>query len=180
MKNSDLELATEQRGELACVVSGSQTFPVRSEKIGDAVEYMVQNVEKRLPVSALASIANISPYHLFSVFKQRTGCSPLMYFTLLRMGRACLLLDSSSARVKDVAEALGYDDAFYFSRVFKTWTSVAPSHYRNLGADLRLEIKEHLWPNNERPLSSAAPVVISFGKITLVGDQHAAKDFTTI
>jgi AraC-like DNA-binding protein len=96
------------------------------------------------------------------------------------MGRACLLLDSSSARVKDVAEALGYDDAFYFSRVFKTWTSVAPSHYRNLGADLRLEIKERLWPNNEKPLSSAAPAAISFGKITLVGDQHTAKDFTTI
>ena len=173
MKNLDLELATEQRGEMATSLSGSQPFPVNLEKIDNAVEYMVQNMGKRLPISTLACVANISPSYFFSIFKQRTGCSPLVYYTRLRMGRACLLLDSTSVRVKDVAEALGYDDVFYFSRVFKSCTTIPPSHYRNLGADLRMEIKRRLGPNNEKPLSPAAPGAMWGGKANLVDNQQS-------
>lgn len=175
MKNLDLELTTEKRGELASLLPRSQTFPVNLEKIDNAVEYMVQNMGKRLPVSALACVANISPSYFFSVFKQRMGCSPLVYYTRLRIGRACLLLDSASARVKDVAEALGYDDVFYFSRVFKSCTMVAPSHYRNLEAELRLEIKKRLGPKNQEPLSPVAPAALWRGKTTLSDNQQQPK-----
>lgn len=176
MKNSDFELATEKRGEFVSLLSRGQTFAPNVGKIDDAVEYMLQNTGKRLPVPALASAANISLSYFFSIFKQRMGCSPLAYHTRLRMGRACLLLDSTSARVKDVAEALGYDDAFYFSRVFKSWTTVAPRHYQKLGAELRLEIKNRLGPNNEKLLSPAVPVAISLGKGTLLDDQQFARN----
>ena len=172
MKNLDLDLAIEKRGELTTLPSRSQTFPVNLEKIDNAVEYMVQNMGKRLPVSTLACVANISPSYFFSIFKQRTGFSPVAYYTRLRMGRACLLLDSTSVRVKDVAEALGYDDVFYFSRVFKSWTTIAPSHYRNLGAELRMEIKRRLGPKNEKPLSPAVSGAMRGGKTTLVDNQR--------
>jgi|SRR5579862_756312 len=173
MKNSDFELTTEKRGEFGNLLSRSQVFVPNVRKIDDAVEYMVQNTGKRLPVSALACAANISLSHFFSIFKQRTGCSPLVYHTRLRMGRACLLLDSTLARVKDVADVLGYDDAFYFSRVFRSCTTVAPSHYQKLGAELRMEIKKRLGPNNEKLLP---PVALSLGKDTLLDDQQFARN----
>jgi AraC-like DNA-binding protein len=65
------------------------------------------------------------------------------------MQRACQLLDSTSARVKEIAAALGYDDPFYFSRVFKSLLAVAPLHYRSLGLEVKLEIKEVLEPQNQ-------------------------------
>ena len=52
------------------------------------------------------------------------------YFTRLRMEKARCLLDTTEASVKEVAATLGYDDPFYFSRVFKSVNQLAPSNYR--------------------------------------------------
>jgi AraC-like DNA-binding protein len=69
------------------------------------------------------------------------GCPPMDYFTRLRMRRACELFDSTSASVKEVAAMLGYDDPFYFSRVFKSVLAIAPVRYRNLQPELRREAR---------------------------------------
>jgi AraC-like DNA-binding protein len=73
---------------------------------------------------------NISPSHYFALFKRRTGRAPMDYFTRLRMAEARRLLDTTTSSVKEVAAVLGYDDPFYFSRVFKSVNQVAPSNYR--------------------------------------------------
>jgi transcriptional regulator GlxA family with amidase domain len=91
---------------------------------------MRENVNKPLQVATLAAFANVSPSHFFALFKQLTGRPPMDYFTRLRMRHACWLLDSTRASVKEVAAALGYDDPFYFSRVFKAVNHVPPSRYR--------------------------------------------------
>ncbi len=114
---------------------------------------MAEHIDKPLQVATLAAMANVSPSHFFALFKQRMGCSPMDYFTRLRMRHACQLLDSTSSRVKEIAAALGYDDPFYFSRVFKSLSAVAPVHYRSLGQETRLGIKELLEPKNQTPSS---------------------------
>ena len=48
------------------------------------------------------------------------------------MQHACRLLDETVLSVKEVAATLGYDDPFYFSRIFKSVNHVAPSEYRLL------------------------------------------------
>lgn len=100
------------------------------EKVERSIAYMREHVNEPLQVSTLAAQANVSPSHFFALFKQLTGSPPMDYFTKLRMRHACRLLDSTSARVKEVAALLGYDDPFYFSRVFKSVHNVAPSRYR--------------------------------------------------
>ena len=110
---------------------------------------MRAHLRQPLQVATLAAEARVSPSHFFALFKQRTGCPPMDYFTRLRMRHACQLLDTTSASVKEVAAAMGYDDPFYFSRVFKTVLAVAPVHYRSLGFELRREIKELLEPKEE-------------------------------
>jgi AraC-like DNA-binding protein len=97
---------------------------------------MMQHLNKPLPVARLAALANISPSHFFALFKRHTGCAPIDYFIRLRMRRACDLLGTTSLSVKEVAAVLGYDDQFYFSRVFKSVNGVAPSEYRALLAEM--------------------------------------------
>lgn len=91
---------------------------------------MLAHLDQPLQVAHLAAMANVSPSHYFALFKQQTGCSPISFFTRLRMRRARGLLQDSSLSVKEVAAALGYDDPFYFSRVFKSVHKVAPTEYR--------------------------------------------------
>jgi AraC-like DNA-binding protein len=103
-----------------------------NRKIERIIAYMTQQLDKPLPVARLAALANISPSHFFALFKRHTGCAPIDYFIRLRMRRACDLLGTTSLSVKEVAAVLGYDDQFYFSRVFKSVNGVAPSEYRAL------------------------------------------------
>jgi transcriptional regulator GlxA family with amidase domain len=99
-------------------------------KIEQSITYMKQNLGKPLRVSVLARLVNISLPHYFAVFKKRTGNTPIDFFIRLRMQRACQLLEATSLSVKEVAAELGYDDPFYFSRMFKSVNTVAPTEYR--------------------------------------------------
>ena len=101
-----------------------------ARKVERSIAYMREHVNQPLQVATLAAFANVSPSHFFALFKQITGCPPMDYFTRLRMRHACWLLDSTRASVKEVAAAMGYDDPFYFSRVFKAINHIPPSRYR--------------------------------------------------
>jgi transcriptional regulator GlxA family with amidase domain len=151
MKNLDFEIGSEMRSGYMKDRSyrNAELICDNSLRIEKTVQYMNQHLDKPLQASELAAIANISLSHFFALFKQRMGCSPMDYFTRLRMRRACDLLESTSARIKEIAAALGYDDPFYFSRVFKSLSAVAPLHYRSLGLETRLQITELLEPKNQ-------------------------------
>jgi len=108
-----------------------------AEKIEQTISYMMDHLNRPLQVAKLAAMAFVSPSHYFALFKRRTGSAPMDYFTRLRMERARVLLDTTSRSVKEVAAALGYEDPFYFSRVFKSVHELSPSLYRQrfLGRD---------------------------------------------
>jgi AraC-like DNA-binding protein len=118
----------------------------RDHRVERSIDFMMANLNRPLNIAMLAAEANISASHLFAVFKRKTGHAPMDYFTKLRMGEACRLLDLTSASVKEVAAMLGYDDPFYFSRVFKSLSAWAPRHYRRLGLSSRQEIRNRLEP----------------------------------
>jgi len=101
-----------------------------AQKIRQSIAYMSEHLDQPLQVAALAAKANISQSHYFALFKRYIGSTPIEYFTQLRIQRACHLLSTTSMSVKGVAAALGYDDPFYFSRVFRSVQGVAPSDFR--------------------------------------------------
>jgi AraC-like DNA-binding protein len=101
-----------------------------ARKIEQSIAYMMQHLHEPLQVATLAATANTSPSHFFALFKRLTGRPPICYFIRLRMQRACELLQDESLHVKEVAACLGYDDPFYFSRIFKAVNRVAPTEYR--------------------------------------------------
>lgn len=63
------------------------------------------------------------------LFKQETGVTPLEYLTDLRIEHAKGLLSSSSLTVRQVAAMVGYNDPYYFSRIFKKATGKSPSQW---------------------------------------------------
>ena len=69
------------------------------------------------------------------LFKKETGVSPSDYLLKERMSLACRLLSSgisnrfSAYSISQVAEACGYSEPLYFSRVFKKYFGVSPTNY---------------------------------------------------
>ena len=75
-------------------------------------------------------------YHYFrELFKRHTGNSPYQYHLARRLDRAQTLLAESELTIKEVAEALHFNDAYHFSKTFKARTGRSPSRWRR--RDLR-------------------------------------------
>jgi len=111
-------------------MASSQVAGDSADRVQRSIAYMREHLNEPLQVATLAALANVSASHFFALFKRQTGCPPIDYFTRLRMQQASRIMDTTKASVKEVAAALGYDDPFYFSRVFKAVHRVPPSYYR--------------------------------------------------
>ena len=81
-------------------------------------------------VRELAKLSGMSEPHFYRRFKQVTGSSPVDLLRRERINHARRRLLQSNDSVKQIAEQVGYHDAFYFSRDFKRYTGLAPSEYR--------------------------------------------------
>lgn len=91
---------------------------------------MLQNLHKALSLEGLAKQANLSKYHFSKKYKQQTGYSPIQHFLRMKVEYARYLLETSDSTVQEIANKVGYDDALYFSRLFKTVEGLAPQPYR--------------------------------------------------
>ena len=92
--------------------------------------YMRENLHRRLELAQLAGFCNLSKFHFVNRYRALTGRTPVQHFLHLKIEYACQLLDSSGQSVAQVSEALGYDDSYYFSRLFSKVMGLSPSAYR--------------------------------------------------
>lgn len=91
-------------------------------------------LERRLAepydLSAMAAAFHVSARTLLRRFKEETGCSPLVHLQRARIGKAKLLLESSSQSVAQVTERVGYGDVATFGTLFKRIVGQSPAEYR--------------------------------------------------
>ena len=98
--------------------------------VDEAKDYLELHFAHPHTVFDLASRYGISAKYFSSIFKKYTGSSPLTYLTDFRMKQAHQLLTTTSCSVKEIGESVGYEDAYYFSRIFKKQFGFAPSDLR--------------------------------------------------
>ena len=105
--------------------------PDTARKVAAAIIYMSEHLDQPVRVSALARSANLSQAYFTEIFKSQAGCSPRDYLRLLRIHRACQLLQSTGLNIKEIATRTGYQDPFHFSRQFKAFQGKSPTEYRS-------------------------------------------------
>ena len=99
--------------------------------VAQVLDHLVQRVGSRMSLDELAEFAGYSPQYLNRVFRRLLGVTPLQYLARLRMDRAASLLIEGRLTVKAIAEAVGYEDPYFFSRVFKQHFGRSPAQYRD-------------------------------------------------
>lgn len=94
------------------------------------LSYLDDNTHVPLTLNMLSQYAGVSGQHLNRLFKQAIGTTPLMYVSELRLNRAAALLREGQMTIKAVAESVGFDDPYYFSKKFRQHFGLSPSEYR--------------------------------------------------
>lgn len=113
------------------------------QKIGECIEFMSEHLSQPMKVGQLARLANLSAAHFAVVFKEQTGSSPREYLHLLRMHRAGEWLVGTQMPLKEIANRLGYQDQFHFSRKFKAFSGQSPSRYRESTVETASRQRRH-------------------------------------
>jgi len=95
-----------------------------------ATHYFNENYNKQINIDEYARSRHMSTCWFIRSFKQILKVTPMQYILSLRMANAQNLLESTQYNISEIAEAVGYDNSLYFSRLFHKHIGVSPSEYR--------------------------------------------------
>lgn len=99
--------------------------------IDTVAAHLAAHASEKISLQAVAEEFGFNYTYLSYLFKKTLGRSPSEYVTQCRIDQAKRLLTQSEEHsVKEVSSAVGYDDPYYFSRIFKATTGLSPSEYR--------------------------------------------------
>ena len=102
-----------------------------NDSVSNSISFMRRNIDKNLKLIELSDLVNLSVSHYSKIFSQKTGCSPIEYFIQLKIQKACQYLEFTDLPISEICcDLLGYDDKFYFSRIFKKIMNMSPRDYR--------------------------------------------------
>ena len=102
----------------------------KEDLIKKITEFLNANVHNSLSIAEVASEFSRSSSSLFTLFKEKTGYSIMHFFNLIKVQKACELINLTPLSIKEISYQLDYQDPLYFSRVFKKFMGVSPSKYR--------------------------------------------------
>ena len=109
------------------------------DKILMAIEFMQANLAKAVTLGEVAKASGFSVPHFCNLFSRQTNTSPGMFMIRLKMQKACELLLTTDLQMSEISGRIGYDDQFYFSRIFSRVMGLSPSSYRKANSQKREE-----------------------------------------
>ena len=106
----------------------------RKEKRSDKFVYMAkryinEHYKEKLTLSDIADHLSISPGYLSTSFSSHTSQTVSDYIAEVKIGHAKELIDSGQFLIYEIANQLGFENAYYFSKVFKKITGMSPKNY---------------------------------------------------
>lgn len=111
---------------------GKQTGNDMINEIERAARYFNDNFNKNISIEQYATEHLMSVNWFIHSFKSIMKLTPMQYILSLRISAAKAYLESTSKNITEIADAVGYDNALYFSRIFKKHTSYSPSEYKKI------------------------------------------------
>jgi AraC-like DNA-binding protein len=91
---------------------------------------METNVFGAINITSISAQIGISASQLNEIFKNYTSMTPYQYYIHIKLSRAEDLLEREDLSIKETAWRMGFEDQYYFSRLFKNKTGIAPSDWK--------------------------------------------------
>ena len=103
--------------------SGYRTFK-------NSIKYIHANYTEKIKVPYLAQLEGLSNSRYITLFSKEMGKTPSEYILDLRLNRACDLLLTTNMEISAVGASSGYNDPYFFSKIFKKHMGLSPQEYR--------------------------------------------------
>lgn len=105
------------------LISGA-LYPIRK-----GVLFIEEHWNENFRISDAAFLCGMCESYFRRLFLEWSGMSPLEYRNTIRLSNAKSMLSVGTYTVREVAEAVGFDDSFYFARAFRKQTGFSPTEF---------------------------------------------------
>ncbi len=99
--------------------------------INRILKHLHLNIESQISLKKLSRELNLSEGYISDCFKKHMGMTIMKYAKKIRIDRAKVLLVTTTSSILEIGLTLGFHDQSHFHKVFKSFTGVSPSEYRN-------------------------------------------------
>ena len=94
------------------------------------LNYIDTNLHRDFSISELNAFTRLRRAEFSASFRKVFGLPPKQYISMRRLNRAKYLLLETDLPIKEIARQCGYQDEFFFHRIFKKYTKFPPARYR--------------------------------------------------
>ncbi len=112
-----------------CQVLKNKRKTYKDHVVSSVQKYINSHLEDRLTLNEVAAVFGLSPNYLSALFKKNCGIGFSEYITQKKITLAKSLLLEHRLKIYEAADRLGFESAFYFSKVFKKVEGVSPRDY---------------------------------------------------
>ena len=112
-----------------CSILKNKRKTYKDHVISNVQKYIDNHLEDRLTLNDVAAVFGLTPNYLSALFKKSCSIGFTEYITQKKISRAKVLLLEQDYKIYEVADRLGFESAFYFSKVFKKVEGVSPRDY---------------------------------------------------
>jgi AraC-like DNA-binding protein/ligand-binding sensor protein len=95
--------------------------------------FIRENYTRKLSLEEIAGVSGLSAPYFSTIFREEMGENLSAYLNRLRVEKAAGLLTESKAALNEIAEACGFEDQSWFSKIFKNYMGISPGRYREQG-----------------------------------------------
>lgn len=103
---------------------------IQNDITDQAIHFMRENIHRKVTLQSISTFVGYSTSHFSALFLRKTGFSPFNYLIQLKIQEACHLLDFTDMKINQISMSVGFDDPFYFSRIFSKTMGTSPIKYR--------------------------------------------------
>nr|WP_294493610.1 response regulator [uncultured Anaerosporobacter sp.] len=101
----------------------------KEELVDNIIDYINSHIDEKLTLNETASEFGITPNYLSLIFKKESNIRFSEYITNRKISKAKLMMASGNYKIYEIADQLGFENAFYFSKVFKKVEGCSPRDY---------------------------------------------------
>lgn len=116
-------------GQQLCLLFEDHHKDYKNHIVTNVKKYINERVSQRLSLNEVAAVFGISPNYLSQLFRKYNDLGFSEYINTCKINEGKRLLDEGSLKVYEVADMLGFENSFYFSKVFKKVEGVSPTEY---------------------------------------------------
>lgn len=113
----------------SCELLSTRRQSYKEQLVKNVQSYIKRNLDSRLSLNQVADVFSFSPNYLSHLFSKTAGINFVDYITETKIAAAKEMMLRGEGRVNEISQRLGYESAFYFSKVFKKVEGISPREF---------------------------------------------------